>query len=98
MAFPAIFHGYETAVSIGMFVLGSLVSTMSVLLAVMRWPERAQAHLNAANAFSTLRRKVEILRLGLPDSRSDLPRIVSKLANLSELSPAVPNSIWNIAP
>lgn len=97
LAFPAVFRGYETAVGVGMFVSGSLVSTLSVLLAVMRWPERAQAHLNAANAYSTLRRKVEILRLGLPDTQSDIPRIISKLAHLSELSPAVPNNIWKRA-
>lgn len=95
LAFPAIFHGYQTAVSVGMFVLGSLVSTLSVLLAVMRWPERTQAHLSAANAYSTLRRKVEILRLGLPDSQSDLPGLVAELAHLSELAPAVPINIWN---
>jgi hypothetical protein len=97
LAFPAIFRGYETAVAIGMFLLGSLVSTLSVLLAVMRWPERAQAHLNAANAYSTLRRRVEILRLGLPESQADLPRLVARLANLSELSPAVPAKIWTRA-
>ena len=97
LAFPAILRGSETAVSVSMFLLGSLVSTLSVLLAVMRWPERAQAHLNAANAYSTLRRKVEILRLGLPDSQAELPSIVSELAHLSELSPAVPINIWNRA-
>lgn len=97
LAFPAVFRGYETAVGIGMFLLGSLVSTLSVLLAVMRWPERAQAHLSAANAYSTLRRKLEILRLGLPESQAELPHIVRKLANLSELSPAVPIKIWTRA-
>ncbi len=44
--------------------------------AVRRWGERSQNHLNAANAYTSLRRKLEIHRLNLPDSEAELTLIL----------------------
>ena len=76
---------------------GGGVSAISIVQSVQRWSERAQSHFIAANAYSSLRRELEVLRLGLPASAGGLERIIGKLQNLSEISPAVPDGIWRKA-
>lgn len=80
-----------------LFALGGLVSVVSILQAVQRWGERSQSHNNAANAYSSLRRKLEILRLNLPGSAPELTGILDELMRLGETSPAIPGSIWRRA-
>ncbi len=80
-----------------LFVLGGFVSVVSILQAVQRWGERSQGHLNAANAYSSLRRKLEILRLNLPGSTKDLEPILEEVQRLGETTPAVPGHIWRAA-
>lgn len=60
-------------------------------------PERAQSHMIAAHAYSTIRRKLEIIRLGLPDTAADLKVIIRQLSALSETTPVVPIKIWKRA-
>lgn len=80
-----------------LLVAGGLVSGGSFLQSVQKWSERAQGHFTAANAYSSLRRELEVLRLGLPATEALLQDIIAKLRHLSELAPAVPDSIWHSA-
>ncbi|HVZ29124.1 MAG TPA: hypothetical protein VG839_01940 [Asticcacaulis sp.] len=95
--YQALYTLHALAVNSGLFVLGGLVSAVSILQAVQRWGERTQSHNNAANAYSSLRRKLEILRLNLPDSAGDLTGILEELVRLGETTPAVPATIWRRA-
>ena len=95
--FTAFYQPNASVVNVSLFVLGGLVSVVSVLQAVQRWGERSQSYLNAANAYSSLRRKLEILRLNLPGSAPDLTGILEDLRQLGETAPAVPEHIWNRA-
>ncbi len=92
-----IYQAYEDWVGAALFVCGVGVSAVSILLAIMRWSERAESHQTAANAYSSLRRQLEVLRLGLPESAAGLNGFILQLARLSELSPAVPKTIWDKA-
>jgi hypothetical protein len=84
-------------INASLFVLGGLVSLASVVQAVQRWGERSQSHFNAASAYSSLRRKLEILRLNLPGSAPDLAAILEQLLHLGETAPAVPEGLWKRA-
>ncbi|MEI9904358.1 MAG: hypothetical protein WDN06_10580 [Asticcacaulis sp.] len=95
--FQSFYAPYATYVNVGLFALGGLVSVISVFQAVQRWGERSQAYQNAANAYSSLRRKLDILRLNLPASAGDLSAILEELRQLGEIAPAVPAHIWNAA-
>ncbi|OYW79778.1 MAG: hypothetical protein B7Z26_07500 [Asticcacaulis sp. 32-58-5] len=100
-ALPVAFdHFYEAnmdAVSLSLFGLGALVSVTSILQASLRWSERSQQHLAAANAYTSLRRQLEILCLNRPHSDARLSELIQKLADLSETAPAVPQNIWDRA-
>ncbi len=95
--FQAVYAPNASVVNVSLFVLGGLVSVISILQAVQRWGERSQAYQNAASAYSSLRRKLEILRLNLPASAGDLTGILEELRQLGETAPAVPEHIWNRA-
>ncbi len=95
--YQALYTPNATVVNGSLFVLGGLVSVLSILQAVQRWGERSQSHNNAANAYSSLRRKVEILRLNLPTSADDLTGVLEELLRLGETTPAVPEAIWKRA-
>ena len=100
-ALPVMFQSVYTpnaaAVNISLFMLGGLVSVISILQAVQRWGERSQSYQIAASAYSSLRRKLEILRLNLPASAGDLAGVLEELRQLGETAPAVPEHIWNRA-
>lgn len=100
-ALPVMYQSLYTpnaaTVNVSLFVLGGLVSVVSILQATQRWGERSQSHNNAANAYSSLRRELEILRLNLPDSAGDLTTILKELLRLGETTPAVPVAIWKRA-
>jgi len=95
--YQSIYAPHAAIVNGSLFVLGGLVSVVSVLQAVQRWGERTQGHLNAANAYSSLRRKLEILRLNLPGSAGDLEAILEEVQRLGETTTAVPGHIWRSA-
>ncbi len=88
---------HSDALNAALFVLGGGVSVISIMQAVQRWGERSQSHFNAANAYSSLRRKLEILRLNLPGSAPHLSVILEDLRQLGETAPAVPEGLWNKA-
>lgn len=100
-AIPVLFQALYTANAVlvngSLFALGGLVSIISILQAVQRWGERSQSHNNAANAYSSLRRKLEILRLNLPGSAPELTVLLDDLMRLGETAPAVPGGIWRSA-
>ncbi|MCR6659807.1 MAG: SLATT domain-containing protein [Asticcacaulis sp.] len=87
----------DLCVKVALLVAGGLVSGISFLQSVQKWSERAQGHFTAANAYSSLRRELEVLRLGLPATESGLRDIITKLRHLSELAPPVPDVIWRRA-
>jgi len=95
--YQSLYAPHATTVNGSLFVLGGFVSVVSILQAVQRWGERSQSHLNAANAYSSLRRKLEILRLNLPGSVEDLEPILEEVQRLGETTPAVPGHIWRAA-
>jgi hypothetical protein len=95
--YQSLYAPHAVLVNGSLFVLGGLVSVVSILQAVQRWGERSQSHNSAANAYSSLRRRLEILRLNLPDSAPELPGILDELMRLGETSPAIPGSIWRRA-
>ena len=95
--YQALYSPNAMAINGGLFVLGGLVSVVSIVQAVQRWGERSQSHFNAASAYSSLRRKLEILRLNLPGSASDLTPLLEDLLRLGETVPAVPEGIWSRA-
>ena len=92
--YQALYTPNAMAINGSLFVLGGLVSVVSVVQAVQRWGERSQSHFNAASAYSSLRRKLEILRLNLPGSAGDLTPLLEDLLRLGETVPAVPEGIW----
>jgi hypothetical protein len=100
-AVPVLFEHYymanADAINIGLFALGGVVSIISILQAVQRWSERSQANFTAANAYSSLRRELEILRLELPGSAERLPPLLERLRILGEDAPVVPENLWNSA-
>ena len=95
--YQAVYQPHSTVINAAIFALGGTVSLVSILQAVQRWGERSQNHFNAANAYSSLRRKLEILRLNLPGSAGDLKVILEELLHLGETTPAVPGEIWRSA-
>ncbi len=95
--FQSLYAPHAATVNASLFILGGLVSVVSVLQAVQRWGERSQSHFNAASAYSSLRRKLEILRLNLPGSAGDLSAILEELLRLGETAPAVPEGLWRHA-
>jgi len=95
--FQQLYTPHAAIVNGSLFVLGGFVSVVSILQAVQRWGERSQSHQNAANAYSSLRRKLEMLRLNLPGSAGDLDGILAELLRLGETTPAVPGHIWRAA-
>jgi hypothetical protein len=95
--YQSLYAPHAAVVNASLFVLGGFVSVVSILQAVQRWGERSQSHLNAANAYSSLRRKLEILRLNLPGSAGGLEGILEDLLRLGETTPAVPGHIWRAA-
>jgi len=100
-ALPVLYRSlYEpnaALINASLFVVGGLVSLVSIVQAVQRWGERSQSHFNAASAYSSLRRKLEILRLSLPASAPDLTAILQELLRLGETAPAVPEGLWRRA-
>ncbi len=79
---------------------GAGVSVVSILQSVLKWSERAQSHFLAANAYSSLRREIEVLRLAAADggdATAQLEVIILKLRDLSETAPPVPAGLWNRA-
>lgn len=95
--YQPLYAPHAAIVNGSLFVLGGFVSVVSILQAVQRWGERSQSHQNAASAYSSLRRKLEILRLNLPGSAGDLEAILSEVLRLGETAPAVPGHIWRKA-
>lgn len=95
--YQAVYQPHSTLINSAIFVLGGTVSLLSILQAVQRWGERSQNHFNAANAYSSLRRKLEILRLNLPGSAGDLTGVLQELLHLGETTPAVPGGMWRAA-
>lgn len=100
-AVPVLFNAFYVAhadvMNIGLFILGGLVSIISILQAVQRWSERSQSHFFAANDYSSLRRELEVLRLELPESAGRLPPLIERLRILGEDAPAVPDNLWKSA-
>lgn len=96
-AFRELYASYDTVVNAVMFLVGLGVSTISVAQSVMKWQERAQSHFFAANAYTSLRRDLEILKLTLPDSSVTLPALIERLRFVSETTPAVPLRLWKRA-
>ena len=95
--YRSLYETYRDHTTTVLFLLGTVISISSVLQVSERWGERAQAHHHAAQAYSTLRRDLEILRLNLPKSRDQLSDILQLLKQLGESSPAVPASLWKKA-
>ncbi len=95
--FDNLYKPHAVIISGAIFILGGLVSTVSILQAVQRWGERSQNHLNAANAYETMRRKLEILRLNLPGSAPELSVIINDLILIGETEPPVPENLWRKA-
>ena len=95
--YQSVYQPNATLINASLFALGGAVSLISILQAVQRWGERSQDHFNAANAYSSLRRKLEILRLNLPGSAGDLTEVLQELLHLGETTPAVPGEIWRKA-
>ena len=100
-ALPVLYKDFYTphsdVLNAVLFILGGAVSVISVMQAVQRWGERSQSHFNAASAYSSLRRKLEILRLKLPGSSAQLSMILEDLRELGETAPAVPEGLWRKA-
>lgn len=100
-ALPVLYKDFYTPhsdmLNAALFIIGGAVSVISVMQAVQRWGERSQSHFNAANAYSSLRRKLEILRLNLPGSAGQLSMILEDLRQLGETAPAVPEGLWRNA-
>ena len=100
-ALPVLYKNFYTphsdVLNAVLFILGGAVSVISVMQAVQRWGERSQSHFNAASAYSSLRRKLEILRLNLPGSSAQLSVILEDLRELGETAPAVPEGLWRKA-
>ncbi|UDF05440.1 hypothetical protein [Asticcacaulis sp. AND118] len=96
-AFEELLKAYNDSVVLLLFLAGAGVSIVSILQSVMRWSERSQSHFIAANAYSSLRRELEILRLNAVRDPAALQTVIQKLANISEVSPAVPQSLWQRA-
>ncbi|MFT4077150.1 MAG: hypothetical protein QM647_16605 [Asticcacaulis sp.] len=100
-ALPVLYKNFyqphSDVLNAGLFMLGGAVSVISILQAVQRWGERSQSHFNAASAYSSLRRKLEMLRLNLPESVPQLSVILEDLRQLGETAPAVPEGLWRKA-
>ena len=95
---PAALFGVDF--KLVLLLAGLVVSVVSILQSVLKWSERAQSHFLAANAYSSLRRDIEVLRLsaaGGADTTHQLEAIIVKLRNLSESAPAVPIGLWKRA-
>lgn len=100
-ALPVLFKDFYVAHSesanIALFALGGFVSVISILQAVQRWSERSQLHSFSANAYSSLRRELEILRLNLPESQNELTALLERLRILGEDAPPVPGHLYREA-
>lgn len=95
--YKEFYQPHSDVLNAGLFVIGGAVSVISVMQAVQRWGERSQSHFNAASAYSSLRRKLEILRLNLPGSSAQLSVILEDLRQLGEIAPPVPEGLWRKA-